>query len=104
MYLSRIFKVREGKLDKITEWFTLLRTTRSKEAVATFECEGVSREVWALFKGIDGNHYVIGLNEAEGIPQKGDLSIQINQEHRAMKEECLEPISDPGKVLMDLRL
>ena len=104
MYFSRIFKVKEGKLENIKDWFNQLSTSRKEEAVATFQYEGVTREVFVLFKGNDGNHYVIGFNEALDVPKKSDPSVLINQQHTAIKQECLEPISDRGETLMDLSL
>lgn len=104
MHFSKIFRVKEGKLETLKRWFEVLSNERKDEAVATFEYENVSREVFALFKGHDGFDYVIGLNEVTGEHKKGDPSVKINQEHRAVLEDCLERISDNGEVLLDLSL
>jgi Family of unknown function (DUF6176) len=103
MYFSRIFRVKEGKLEKLKEWFDVLSGDRRMEAVATFAHENVTREVFALFKGNDDQYYVIGFNETSGPLQKGDPNVKINQEHAAVKKECLDPISDQGEVLFDQR-
>lgn len=102
MHFSKIFKVKEGKLDVIKQWFSVLSNERREEAVATFEYENVSKEVFVLFEGEDGCNYVIGLNEVTGEHRKGDPEVKINQEHTKIMKECLEPISDNGKVLLNL--
>lgn len=81
-----------------------LATSRREEAIATFAYEHVTREVFVEFLGNDGNTYVIGLNEATEPPKSGNPAIPINQEHRVIKEECLEPTSQRGRVLLDLGL
>lgn len=106
MYFGRLCRVKEGKLEKVREWFATLSTARHDEAIATFAYEGVTREVFVLFKGLDGNYYVLGCNETEGgnPPRPGNQTVPINQEHAAMKKECLEPISERGEVLTDLKI
>jgi hypothetical protein len=104
MRFSKIFRVKEGKLDELKHWFEVLSNERKEEAVATFEYENVSREIFALFKGEDGDDYVIGLNEVTGEHRKGDPEVKINQEHTKTMNECLEPISDNGQVLLDLSI
>lgn len=80
-----------------------LNTQRREEAIATFSHERIVREIFTLFHGANGTYYVIGLNEAHDIPGESDPSVPINQEHAAIKEECLEPISEPGEILIDLK-
>ena len=104
MHFSKIFRVREGKLDTLKQWFEVLSGERKDEAVATFAYENVSREVFVIFKGYDGTNYVVGLNEVTGEHRKGDPAVKINQEHRAIMEECLERISENGEILLDLSL
>ena len=104
MHFSKILKVKEGKLDTLKEWFEVLSGDRKEEAIKTFKYENVSREVFVLFSGSDGENYVIGLNEVTGDLKKGDLSVQINQDHKKIMEECLEPISNRGEILLDLSL
>jgi len=104
MYFSKIFKIKEGKLEKFKSWLHSLETDRREEALKTFEYENITREVFAIFKGKDSNHYVIGLNEiSDGEPKAGDPNVKINQEHGVIKKECLEPFSDNGEVILDLR-
>jgi hypothetical protein len=102
MHFSKVFRVKEGKLDELKNWFNLLGNERKEEAIATFSYENVEREVFVLFKGDGGQDYVIGLNEVNGELKKGDPEVKINQEHRKVLEECLERISDNGEVLLDL--
>jgi len=104
MRFSKIFKVKEGKLDELKQWFEVLGGERKKEAIATFEYENVSREVFALFKGKDELYYVVALNEVVGEHRKGDPEVKINQEHTKILKECMEPISDNGEVLLDLSI
>lgn len=103
MQISKIFRVKEGKLDELKKWFSVLGNERKEEAIATFSYENVEREVFVLFKGSDGQDYLIGLNEVNGELKKGDPEVRINQEHRKVMAECLERISDNGKVVLDLR-
>jgi hypothetical protein len=102
MYFSKIFKIKEGKLEKLKNWFDSLNTTRKEEAIATFKYEGVTRETFVLFRSNNGNNYIVGFNEALSVPKQSDQSVTINQEHRTVMKECLEPISDAGEILMDL--
>ena len=88
-------------MDTFKDWMSQLNGPRKEEATATFAYEHVTREVFALFKGSDGHHYVIGLNEASDL-RPGDPDVPINQEHNAIKRECLEPFSESGEVLLDL--
>ena len=85
------------------DWMHQLNTQRREEAIATFTHEQIVREIFTLFHGTNGTYYVIGLNEANGIPRESDPSVPINQEHAAIKEECLEPISEQGEILIDLK-
>ncbi len=103
MYFSRIWKIKEGKLDTFKSWMNQLSATRRDEAIATFAHEHITREIFVLFKGNDGNYYVIGLNEATEFPKQGDPSVPINEEHKAIRQECLEPITERGEVLLDLQ-
>ncbi|MBP6881482.1 MAG: hypothetical protein KBC35_02545 [Candidatus Pacebacteria bacterium] len=102
MHFSKIFRVREGKLDTLKQWFAVLSGERKEEAIATFAYENVTRETFVLFKGNDGEYYVIGFNEVNGEHKKGDPEVKINQEHSKVRQECLEPISENGELLLDL--
>ena len=102
MLFSKIFRVKKDKLDTLKQWFVVLSNERKEEAIATFAYENVTREVFVLFKGDDGKYYVIGFNEVNGEHKKGDPDVKINQEHRKIREECLERISENGEVLLDL--
>jgi hypothetical protein len=105
MHFSRIWKVREGKLETFKDWMNQLGGTRRDEALATFEFEHVTREVFVLFPGKDGTQYVVAMNETtEGDPLPSDKSVAINVEHRAILLECLEPITEKGEILIDLKL
>lgn len=103
MRFSKLFRVREGKLNRVREWMNELNTSRREEALGTFEYENVTREVVALFEGNDGHYYLIGLNEVNEPSRTADPTVPINQEHSQFKKECLEPITDRGQILLDLR-
>lgn len=103
MYFSKLFKIKDGKLEVFRDWMDQLGTARRDEALATFAFEHVSREIFVLFRGLDNTHFVIGLNEANGTPGESDASLPINQQHAAIKKECLEVISEPGEILLDLK-
>lgn len=103
MRFSKLFRVKEGKLERVRDWMNELSTSRQEEALGTFEYENVTREVVAIFKGNDGHHYLIGLNEVTEPSRTADPTVSINQEHSKFKKECLEPISEKGEVLFDLQ-
>lgn len=96
--------MKEGKLDTLKEWFKVLSEERKEEAVATFAYENVEREVFVLFKGNDGESYVIGFNEVNGEHKKGDPDVKINQEHKRIRLECFEPISENGEIMLDVSI
>ena len=102
LFFSKLFRVKEGKLERVKEWMSILSSSRRKEAIETFEYENVKREVVVVFQGDDGSHYLIGLNEASSDYRAGDPDVSINQEHSEFKKECLEPVSKNGQVLLDL--
>jgi len=104
MHFSKIFRVKEGKLEILKNWFEVLGGERKDEAIATFDYENVQREIFVLFIGYDKCHYVIGMNEISGEHRKGDPEVKINQEHSKILEECLEPISENGHALLDLSI
>lgn len=104
MQFSRLYKVKEGKINIFKQWLAVLNGERKQEAVATFVHENITREVFVLFNGIDGDAYVAGLNEANGCIEKSDQAVAINQEHSEIKRECLESISEPGEILLDLAI
>ncbi len=98
---SRIFKIKEGKVETFKHWMNEISTTRRDEAIATFEYENVTREVFALFKR-DEEYYVVAFNEGGDVLGPSDPNVPINQEHTRIKKECLETFSDRGEILMDL--
>jgi len=104
MHFSKIFRVKEGKLDMVRQWFQVLTTDRKEEALATFAHENINREVFVLFKGSDGHDYIIGVNEVIGEHRKGDKEVTINQDHEKIKHECLEPFSGGGEIILDLQV
>lgn len=104
MHFSKIFRVKERKLDELKSWFNVLSDERKDEAIATFEYENVEKEVFVLFKGNDGENYVIGFNQVNGDYRKGDPKVKINQEHREVMERCLEKTTSDGEILLDLHI
>lgn len=100
---SKLFEVKVGKVQVLKDWLVTLGAVRKKEALATFAYENITREVFVLFKGDDRKCYVAAFNEMSGIHRKEDPTVQINKEHKRIREECLEPISSPGEVLLDLQ-
>lgn len=63
----------------------------------------ITREVFVVFNGEDRQNYVVGLNESEGEPKASDQNIEVNIKHNEIKKECLETISEPGEVFLDLK-
>lgn len=100
---SKLWRVKEGKADIFRAWMAEMDGSRRDEALATFDYENVTREVFAMFRGGDGNDYVVAFNESNGPVGPSDPSVPINVEHKAIRNECLEAISDAGEVLLDLK-
>lgn len=89
----RLFKVKDGKLSEWLSWCEKLNTTLREEAGATIRDEGALYEFFVTFE-LNGSHYSIGfMLTADGQePQPSDSSQAINQEHRRLRQECLEYI------------
>lgn len=102
MHFSRLYKVKVGKLEVLKNWFDVLNKERRMEALATFAFENISREVFVIFSGDNGENFVVGFNEVIGELRSSDPNVKINQEHKKILQECLEPISGHGKVEIDL--
>ena len=61
----------------------------------TLAKEKVLEEMCLLFT-LNGESYVVGFAEGEMLP--ANMERGINQKHKAMKQECLEYVSD-GETL-----
>lgn len=95
-----LLKVKEGKLDQWKQWCTLLMTSRKQEALDSFKYENVASEECHLFE-VEGKHYLLGVAEFDGEHKEANMDLPINQEHKAMKKECLENVLE-GEELFNL--
>jgi hypothetical protein len=95
-----VFKVREGKLNLWRSWSAELMGGLREEALDTLKEENAVAEFGALAE-IGGAHYVIGYMEGEDMVP-ANMDREINRKHKAMREECLEYVSN-GEFLYHLR-
>lgn len=94
-----VCKVKEGKLDLWKEWAEKLEVSLREEALDTLIEEEVTCEFGALIN-LEGVQYVLGYMEGEILGANMDR--EINQKHKAMREECLEYV-DRAEFLYHLR-
>ena len=92
-----LMRVREGKLAMWKAWCTELAGSLREEATVTLAEEKVLEEMCLLFT-LNGESYVIGFADSEGETLPANMTREINQKHKAMKQECLEYVSD-GETL-----
>ncbi len=102
MYISNIYKIKDGKLDQVKSWCMTLNGERRIEALINYAYEDISREMLVIFKGKDKNYYAIDLNETKARSQDRDQDVPINKDQTALKKECFEAISEKGEVLVDI--
>ena len=92
-----VMRVREGKLATWKAWCAELVGQLREEAIATLAEEKVLEEMCFLFT-LNSESYVIGFADSEGETLPANMAREINQKHKAMKQECLEYVSD-GETL-----
>lgn len=103
LYFSKLFRIKQGKLEIFTDWLNTINGPLKEEALTTLTQERVTRETYVLFRNKNQDiYYVVGLNEALDTPLDSDPNISINQKHKQIKSECLEPISNPGEIILNL--
>jgi len=83
---GNLYKIKQDKLSKWREWCLLLRTTHKEEALETLKEEKNTHELYLIFQ-IKEDFYVAMMGVGENLPA---TSRELNQRHKAMKEECLE--------------
>lgn len=90
MEQTRVYKIKDGKVDEWKAWCKELATTHRKAALETLEDEGVAQEMCINIE-IDGTWYAVGymrvLGESIGA---ADPDHPLNQEHTSKKQACLE--------------
>lgn len=94
-----LFRIKNEKKDIWYAWCRKISTVLKESAKKTLEDEEVIQEI-ALGFDFEGDSFVIGYAEGEMLPANQKLN--INVEHKAMKEECLEMIGSVD-ILYSLR-
>ncbi len=87
--------------DKFAKWGEQLQTTRKDEAVETMKQEGTVFEGFYAFE-MAGQKYAIGaqiIDEAK--KAAGQQHFVVDDEHQAMRKECLGEII-PAEVIYEL--
>ena len=95
----RVYKVKEGKLDKLRDWTNKLSGVYRKEVLESLREEMVEREFIAIFE-MNDNYYVFGFMDGECLPA---TDTDLNRSHKDIMKECLEPVSG-AEVLYDLKV
>jgi Family of unknown function (DUF6176) len=90
----RVFKIKDGKLEQWLAWCDQLNSPLRSEGVRTLKEEGALYEFFITFK-INESYYTLGavITPDGSDPKNANQSAAINQEHRKIKQECLEPAS-----------
>ncbi len=88
-----LYKIKSDKLKQWTDWCSELNNSRYEEALSTIKAEMVLMEAFVIFE-VNDQWYTIGMSVTDGeSATPSDGSIQINQQHKFQKKECLEKIS-----------
>lgn len=96
---AKLYKIKEGKLERWKTWGSLLMKQYYTEAVETLEEEGILAEYFYTFK-IKGEWYSLG-GDIEGLTRgKINKKRKLNQKHRQIKRECLEPLGEAECVYL----
>lgn len=90
---ARIYRIKKGKLSRWHAWCTKLNTSLRKEALQTLREENIAYEFF-ITEELFGEYYAIGvaITPDGKNPRKANDGIPINEEHRSIKRECLEPV------------
>ena len=98
------WQIKPGKRQKLHDWLHTLNTTRRQEAAATLTYENCSAE-YAYVTTHDRVDYVMFLAFHHDTPKRMDMSITINQEHKAVLDDCVGDRVDDAKAIriFDLR-
>lgn len=95
---TRLFEIKEGKLDTWRQWCDLLQTKYLSEAQETLQEEKVTAEFFLVFE-IDGKSYTLGggfFEEKILEPTEREL----NHLHMTKKKECLIPVAEPDLLYL----
>lgn len=94
-----LFKVKDK--DTWVKWCEELATTLHEESLETLNEEKVRQEMTMIFT-VNKVDYVLGYVDGEMLP--ANMNREINQKHKAMKEQCLELIVDADvNILYNLK-
>lgn len=90
---TRIFEIKEGKLNTWKEWCNLLQTRYLVEAQETLREEQITTEFFLIFNIADKNYTMGGGFFEEEILKPTER--ELNQLHMDKKKECLIPVTEP---------
>ena len=99
MEKAYLFKIKAGKSSTWEAWCNELASALKNEAIETLKEEKVQQELSLSFS-LNGEGYVIGFMDGECLP--ANMNREINQQHKKMREECLERVGDVG-ILYNIR-
>lgn len=97
----KIYKVKIGKENIITDWCTKINTELMYEAIQSLREESCKREIFGLFK-VQESFYLVAHMEGDNIVPANPLR-EINVQHRAVMDECINSLV-PIEVLYDLSI
>jgi hypothetical protein len=95
MNIGKLYKIKDGKLEDWRTWCQKLQLGLRGQATATLSEEAVLFEVFTNFQLLN-TWYALGLTieDSSKIVGKPDMSNPINIEHRRIKKDCLEPVTE----------
>lgn len=84
---TKIYRIKEGKKEKLLAWANELKTTYKNEVFQTLQEENVEREFAGIFH-IDGKSYAVGFVMGENMLPSSPS--ELNQKHKEVLKDCLE--------------
>ena len=102
----RLLEIKSDSQQEWFDWCAMLSGELNEKASATLQRENVAHEFFVNFM-IESSWYALGVaitNDSK-MPGEADMSLAINQRHKAMKSKCLEFVSvvDYAYYLADLK-
>ncbi|PJE64270.1 MAG: hypothetical protein COU90_03575 [Candidatus Ryanbacteria bacterium CG10_big_fil_rev_8_21_14_0_10_43_42] len=83
----KLYKVKEGKEQTLTDWGNTLMNERKDEAIATLKEEQCLREFLTMFT-IDNSSYIAIIMQGDNILPSTNK--EINQTHKKIIRECTD--------------
>lgn len=94
MIITKIYKIKPDKLGVWRNWCQRLQSDLRLEALETLKVENAELELFINLK-LQNNWYALGLMSSKNnLETRQPDNSKINQEHKLIKSECLEPAGE----------